>query len=228
MPEIEISDLQIDVTKACKTLSNHGLVILSEGNVSAINTSRDIVVIKASGQPCHEADTAVVTLSGLVPLSIKKPSVDTVWHCGLYEAIPTLMSIAHTHSPYATAFAQAGHTIPMLGTTHADAFGACVEVTEAVEAPSYDEYNARLTLSIIACYRPSVPAILLAGHGVVAFGSTPHEAADNAVLVEKVARLAYMTMVIHSFNFKVPEISSSVQRLHWQRKHGTDAFYGQV
>ncbi len=220
------------VASACRVLGQEKLVVLGEGNVSA--RFDNLVVIKGSGLMCSnvtERDLAVVDLhTGLAVSTAVRPSVDTPWHCALYRARRSITAIAHTHSVSASSFAQARRPIPVLGTTHADLFSGQIPVTDLPSRfTDFDSYSRAVVETLLAVYEDGLPATLLAGHGVVTFGHSrgPMEAAENALIIEKIAELAIKTFMVSSLLHGAPELPSMIAQVHYARKHGAHATYGQ-
>lgn len=213
-------------------LRDNGLITLTWGNASGIDRSRGLVAIKPSGVSYDEMtadDMVVVDMDGNIVDGRYRPSSDTPTHLALYRAFPTLGGIVHTHSTYATAFAQAGRSIPCYGTTHADAFYGAVpvtrELTEAEIAGAY-EHNTGcvITETVKDADILTVPAVLVRHHGVFTFGATPEKALENAVTVEETAKMAFLTEKLTDAPETAPQY---LQDKHYFRKHGDSAYYGQ-
>lgn len=220
------------VCEANLELVRQGLVTLTWGNVSGIDRASGRVVIKPSGV-AYEAltpDAMVVTdLEARVTEGDYAPSSDLPTHLRLYRAFPEVGGIVHTHSTYATAFAQAGREIPCLGTTHADHFHGAVPVARL---PTEDEvrggYERNIGEVVVERFRGldpcAVPGVLASGHGPFAWGGGPKEAVANAVALEAVAKMAVLTFVLAPQAAPLPEY---LRDKHYGRKHGPDAYYGQ-
>jgi len=215
-------------------LVKHGLVVLTWGNVSAIDRERGLVVIKPSGVDyetmCAE-DMVVVDREGNVVEGKYRPSSDTPTHLCLYREFHDVGGIVHTHSTFAVAWAQAGKAIPAYGTTHADAFYGDVPCTRALDKDEIAEEYERNTGKIIAeIYRDkkidykAIPAVLVRNHGPFIWGSTPEKAVENAVTLEKVAKMALITSDISP---DAPRVEQHLLDKHYFRKHGKNAYYGQ-
>jgi L-ribulose-5-phosphate 4-epimerase len=214
----------------------HGLVKSTFGNVSVINRAQDRLVIKPSGVPYDEltVDNMVVTdLAGLpIPdhQSNRNPSSDLATHVVLYAAFENINTVIHTHSTYATIFAQMQRPIPALGTTHADYFRGPVPITRALEDDEIgDDYVAQTGRVIVETFEnissDEIPAVLVAGHGPFVWGPTPEDALMNALMLEEAAKLAWHVEMM------VPDaqpISQSLLDVHYFRKHGRSATYGQA
>lgn len=212
------------------SLVKHGLVVLTWGNVSAKDQESGLVVIKPSGVPYDNMkaeDMVVVDLDGNVVEGRYRPSSDLPTHLYLYKAYPSLGGIVHTHSSYATAFAQSGREIVAYGTTHADAFYGNVPCTRELTDSEIDtdyEWNTGKVIAETVDDADAIPAVLMKNHGVFTWGSTPEKATENAVTVEEVAKMALFTEQLN------PSVTRVKQRLldkHYFRKHGKNAYYGQ-
>lgn len=211
-------------------LVKHGLVVLTWGNVSARDVESGLVVIKPSGVPYDTMtadDMVVVDLDGNKVEGELNPSSDLPTHLYLYREYPALGGIVHTHSTYATAFAQSGRDITPYGTTHADAFYGSVpcsrELTDDEIAAEY-EWNTGKVIAETVTDHEGIPAILVKNHGVFTWGATPEKAVENAVTLEEVAKMAQFT---ESLNALTPIIKQTLLDKHYLRKHGKNAYYGQ-
>jgi L-ribulose-5-phosphate 4-epimerase len=224
--------LREEVLDANLELVRRGLVLSTFGNASGISREDGLIVIKPSGVPYSElkpADLVVTDLQGKVVEGDMRPSSDLPTHAVLYRAFPTVGGIAHTHSEYATAWAQARKSIPCFGTTHADYFHGPIPVTKVMKRKEiHDEYEANTGEVIARTFTKIdplvIPAVLVANHGPFAWGSDAKKAAENAWMLEAVARLAYFTMGI---NPRMTDISKHLHDKHFLRKHGAKAYYGQ-
>lgn len=224
--------LKKQVFEANMDLPRYGLVTFTWGNVSAIDRARGRVVIKPSGV-AYDAmtvdDMVVVDLGGNVIEGRWKPSSDTATHLALYRRFPSLGGIVHTHSTHATAWAQAGIAIPALGTTHADYFFGDIPCTRALtEAEVSDEYERNTGKVIIETLGERdplhTPGIVVYQHGPFSWGKNAHDAVHNAVVMEEVAKMAWISRGI---NPQLKPIDSYLMNKHYLRKHGPDAYYGQ-
>lgn len=213
-------------------IPRRGLAIYTFGNVSAFDAARGVVAIKPSGVDYEQLkveDMVVVDLVGHRVEGSLRPSSDTRTHLVLYRAFEGLGGIVHTHSTYATGWAQACRPIPILGTTHADHLAEDVPCTklmspEAVQA----DYETETGSQILACFHGRnprhVPMVLVAGHGPFTWGETPEKAVYHAVVLEELARMAFVTCSIQPNASRLPD---HLVRKHFERKHGKDAYYGQ-
>ncbi|HGP3787145.1 TPA: L-ribulose-5-phosphate 4-epimerase [Klebsiella pneumoniae] len=227
-----MQQLKQQVFEANMDLPRYGLVTFTWGNVSAIDRQRGLVVIKPSGI-AYESMTvdgmSVVDLQGHVVEGRWRPSSDTATHLALYRRYPDLGGVVHTHSTHATAWAQAGLAIPALGTTHADYFFGDIPCTRALSAQEVDEaYELNTGQVIIETLGEAnplhTPGIVVYQHGPFAWGKDAHEAVHNAVVMEEVARMAW---IARGINPQLQPIDSWLMNKHFQRKHGPNAYYGQ-
>ncbi|MDD3787840.1 MAG: L-ribulose-5-phosphate 4-epimerase [Petrimonas sp.] len=226
-----LKKLKEEVFKANIDLVKHGLVIFTWGNVSAIDRKKGLVVIKPSGVSYDDMkadDMVVVDLNGNIVDGKLKPSSDTPTHLVLYNAFPTIGGIVHTHSTFATAWAQAGKDIPNIGTTHADYFNSDIPCTddmtqEEVEG-EYEKETGNVIVNRFKDLNPEyIPGVLVKNHGPFSWGKDAHEAVHNAVVMEQVAKMAF---VAYSLN---PDLTMNEHLIkkHFYRKHGPNAYYGQ-
>ncbi|EPL6683758.1 L-ribulose-5-phosphate 4-epimerase [Klebsiella pneumoniae] len=227
-----MQQLKQQVFEANMDLPRYGLVTFTWGNVSAIDRQRGLVVIKPS-RIAYESmtvdDMSVVDLQGHVVEGRWRPSSDTATHLALYRRYPDLGGVVHTHSTHATAWAQAGLAIPALGTTHADYFFGDIPCTRALSAQEVDEaYELNTGQVIIETLGEAnplhTPGIVVYQHGPFAWGKDAHEAVHNAVVMEEVARMAW---IARGINPQLQPIDSWLMNKHFQRKHGPNAYYGQ-
>lgn len=227
-----MQQLKQQVYDANMDLPRYGLVTFTWGNMSAIDRVRGRVVIKPSGvayDVMQPEDMVVVDLEGNVIEGKWNPSSDTATHLALYRRYPTLGGVVHTHSTHATAWAQAGLAIPALGTTHADYFFGDIPCTRPLtEAEVQDEYELNTGKVIIEtigeCEPLHTPGIVVWQHGPFAWGKNAHEAVHNAVVLEEVAKMAW---VARGINPQLQPIDRYLMNKHYLRKHGPDAYYGQ-
>ena len=226
-----LEELKKEVLKANLDLVNNGLVLFTWGNVSAIDRKTGYVVIKPSGvdyEVMKAEDMVVVDLNGNVIEGKYRPSSDTPTHLELYNAHPEIGGIVHTHSTYATAFAQAGKCIPAYGTTHADYFYGDIPCARFLEQGEMDEYEKNTGVVINETFKDkdvvASPACLVAHHGVFAWGKNASEAVYHATVVEEVAKMAFITENLRQVTKKLPQ---HIADKHYNRKHGKNAYYGQ-
>jgi len=229
-----LDQLKRDVCKANLDLVKEGLVIQTWGNVSGIDRDKGLVVIKPSGVPYDEmkpSQMVVVSLeTGKVVEGKFKPSSDTPTHLVLYRAFGDIGGIVHTHSLYATGWAQSGRDVPALGTTHADYFDGPVPCTRLMtDEEIQNEYEANTGRVIVEAFKErdplSCPAVLVASHAPFAWGKTVNEAVHNAVVLEHLARMASETLRVNS---SAQAMQPALLDKHYLRKHGTGAYYGQT
>ena len=227
-----LEELKQKVLEANLDLPKYGLVTFTWGNVSAIDRKKGLVVIKPSGveyDRLKAEDMVVVDLDGNKVEGKYKPSSDTPTHIALYKAFENIGGIVHTHSPWATAFAQAGNGIPALGTTHGDYFYGTIPCTRKMTKEEIQgEYELETGNVIIETFKDKnpmdIPAVLVNMHGPFTWGKDAHEAVHNSVVLEEVAKIATRTFILN------PSLSSMDQNLldkHFLRKHGVNAYYGQ-
>ena len=226
-----LESLKEAVFRANLEIVKHGLVVFTWGNVSAIDRAAGLVVIKPSGvsyDDLKKEDMVVVDLNGTVVDGAYKPSSDTPTHIVLYKAFPETGGIVHTHSTFATAWAQAGMDIPNIGTTHADYFHDAIpctdDMTEAEVKGAYEwETGNVIVKRFIHLNAVHTPGVLVKNHGPFAWGKDAHEAVHNAVVLEQVAKMAYIAFDI---NPKLTMNPLLIEK-HFNRKHGKNAYYGQ-
>lgn len=229
---MDLTALKNDVFRRNLELVEHGLVVLTWGNVSGIDREAGLVAIKPSGVPyagMTAEDIVVVDLEGHAVEGRLRPSSDLPTHLALYRAFPTVGGIVHTHSPKAVAWAQARRGIPAFGTTHADHFHGAVPCTrELTPAEVADDYELNTGRVIEERFHDldaeAFPGILVAGHGPFTWGPTPRKAVENAVALEQIAAMALDTLRLDPDAEPAP---SYVLDKHYFRKHGPGAYYGQ-
>jgi L-ribulose-5-phosphate 4-epimerase len=223
------------VFEANIALVRAGLAMDTFGNASGIlraSGPSSLVAIKPSGVPYDKLrpeHMVLVTLDGAVVEGKLRPSTDLPTHLALYRAFPTIGGVAHTHSHYATVFAQAGREIPCLGTTHADYFYGSVPVTEPLDASAilhdYELNTGREIIRRFEVLNPqAMPAVLVQGHAPFCWGPSPAEAAHNAWMLEEAARMAFHTLAL---NPAARPIAKESLDKHFLRKHGAERYYGQ-
>jgi L-ribulose-5-phosphate 4-epimerase len=224
--------LREEVLEANLELVRRGLVLYTFGNASGISREQKLVVIKPSGVPYEKMKPehlVVTNLDGKIVEGDLRPSSDLSTHLVLYQSFPGIGAVAHTHSEYATSWAQARKPIPCFGTTHADYFYGSIPVTAVMKNSEIaTEYEKNTGHAIVRAFRKldyaAVPAVLVANHAPFAWGPDPAAAAHNAVIVEAVARMAYFTTNI---NRAAEPVGKGLHDRHYLRKHGSSAYYGQ-
>ena len=232
---MSLSELREQVCEANLELVRAGLVTLSFGNASGVDRETGAVVIKPSGVAyarLRPADMVVVDLAdGTVREGGYRPSSDTPTHLALYRRFPAIGGVVHTHSSFASAWAQAGRAIPCLGTTHADHFHGSVPVTRALTADEIGGDYERETGSVIVEALDGLgldplemPAVLVLSHGPFTWGTDPAGAVANAIALEAVAAMAHRTVTLEA---AVMPIAAPLRERHFGRKHGPSAYYGQ-
>jgi L-ribulose-5-phosphate 4-epimerase len=233
---MRLEALRSSVLEANLELVRRGLILYTFGNASGIDREQGLVAIKPSGVPYDELkpdDLVLTDLDGNVVEGTLRPSSDLATHLLLYRAFPAIGGVVHTHSEFATAWAQAGREIPPYGTTHADYFYGPVPVTEELTGDEVgDDYVLNTGHAIVRRFAQgsdpidplAVPAVLVAGHAPFCWGVTPAEAAHNAVVLEAVARMAYYTSTLNS---SCPGVAQHLLDRHYFRKHGAGKTYGQ-
>jgi L-ribulose-5-phosphate 4-epimerase len=229
------AELKDQAWRANMEIPRRGLAIYTFGNVSALDAARAVFAIKPSGVAYEQLtaeDMVVVDLDGNVVEGHLRPSSDTRTHAVLYRAFAQrggVGGIVHTHSTYATAWAQAGLPIPLYGTTHADHLAEDVPCTAVMSPDAVErDYEAETGTQIIDCFRTrdprQVPMVLVAGHGPFAWGKTAEKAVYHAVVLEELAKIASIT---RSLDPRAARLPDHLVRKHFERKHGKNAYYGQ-
>ena len=229
-----LEELKEKVFKANLDLVKHNLVLFTWGNVSGIDRKKGLVVIKPSGvsyATMKASDMVVVDLkTGKVVEGDMNPSSDTPTHLVLYRSFPEIGGVVHTHSTYATAWAQAGKDIPNIGTTHADYFHDAIPCTDDMTKDMMEEYEYNTGIAIINKFKKNninyihTPGVLVKNHGPFTWGKDAHEAVHNAVVLEEVAKMAYRAECIEP---RIQPAPQELQDKHYFRKHGANAYYGQ-
>jgi len=227
-----LPDLRTEVLQANLELVRRGLVLYTFGNASGISRSYGLVVIKPSGIPYESmrpSDLVVTDLNGKVIEGVLRPSADLPTHLVLYKAFQNIGGVSHSHSEFATAWAQARRPIPCFGTTHADYFRGPVPVTEPLTdeeiSSAYEENTGHAIVRAFHNIDSSeIPAVLVANHAPFTWGSTPAEATQNSVILETVAKLAHLTIQIRD---EATPAGRTLHDKHFLRKHGSGAYYGQ-
>ncbi|MCQ2534207.1 MAG: L-ribulose-5-phosphate 4-epimerase [Clostridia bacterium] len=229
-----LEDLKQKVFEANKLLPKYGMVTFTWGNVSGVDREKKLIVIKPSGvdyETMTADDMVVVDFDGNVVEGKLRPSSDTPTHVILYNRFPNIGGVVHTHSSYATSWAQSGRSIPCYGTTHADYFyGEIPCVRTLTEQEIADDYELNTGVLIADEFEKNkvdyeaMPGVLCKNHGPFTWGKDPFEAVHNAVVLEEVAKMAYRAEVINKDINPAPQ---SLQDKHYFRKHGANAYYGQ-
>ena len=228
-----LEQLKEQVFRVNLLLPKHNLVTFTWGNVSGIDREQGLMVIKPSGVSYDEmkADDMVVVEveTGKVVEGSLKPSSDTATHVELYKAFPNIGGIVHTHSRWATTFAQAGHGIMALGTTHGDYFYGEIPCTRKMtNAEIEGEYEKETGLVIKETFQEkdpdAIPAVLVHSHGPFVWGADSMDAVHNAVVLEEVAFMNFHTLMLET---NIPPMQQELLDKHYLRKHGANAYYGQ-
>jgi L-ribulose-5-phosphate 4-epimerase len=227
-----LETLRLAVLEANLELVRRGLILYTFGNASGVDRESGLVAIKPSGVPYEElepADLVLTDLKGKIVEGTLRPSSDLGTHLLLYRAFPAIGGVVHTHSEFATSWAQAGREIPAYGTTHADYFYGPVPVTEELSAEEVSgDYVLNTGHAIVRRFAGldplAVPAVLVSGHAPFCWGLTPADAAHNAVVLEAVARMAYYTATL---NAACTGVGQHLLDRHYFRKHGANKTYGQ-
>ena len=231
--QMNFPKLREEVLDSNLDLVRQGLVLYTFGNVSGISRADGVVVIKPSGVPYDRlkpGDLVATDLEGNILEGDLRPSSDLPTHLVLYNAFPGIGSVAHSHSEYATSWAQARRPIPCFGTTHADYFQGAVPVTQPMTdaeiATNYEENTGQVIVRTFSGIDyESIPAVLVANHGPFAWGGDAKAAAHNAVILEAIARMAFFTTAI---NHDAQSVGRRLHDKHYFRKHGRQAYYGQA
>ncbi|GKX29862.1 L-ribulose-5-phosphate 4-epimerase [Vallitalea longa] len=227
-----LESLKEEVLQANLELPKKGLVTYTWGNVSGIDRSKGLIVIKPSGVPYDEMtinDLVVIDLKGNIVEGHLNPSSDAPTHVVLYDKFPDICGVVHNHSSWATTWAQAGRRIPALGTTHADYFYGYIPVTREMNSDEiqgqYEEQTGKVIVETFKEYNPmDMPGVIVRNHGPFTWGKNASEAVHNAVVLEEIAKMAY-----HAYQLTpgLEPISDVLLDKHFFRKHGKDAYYGQ-
>lgn len=228
---MDLNRLKQQVYQANIDLVKHGLVIFTWGNVSAIDREQNVIIIKPSGvsyDNMKSDDMVVVDMDGKVIEGKYKPSSDTSTHLELYKAFPEIGGVVHTHSTYATAWAQSGRDIPNIGTTHADYFSEDIPCTRDMTAEEVNgDYEKDTGTVIIERFKElnpvHIPGVLVKNHGPFSWGKNADDAVHNAVVLEQVAKMAFIAYQVN------PNLTmnKSLIHKHFSRKHGPNSYYGQ-
>ncbi|MDL2230454.1 L-ribulose-5-phosphate 4-epimerase [Alistipes sp. OttesenSCG-928-L06] len=226
-----LEQLKEEVFRANLDLVRHNLVIFTWGNASAIDREKGLVVIKPSGVSYDDmkaSDMVVIDLDGRIVEGDLNPSSDTPTHLELYKAFPGIGGVVHTHSTYATAWAQAGLPVPIIGTTHADYFYGDIPCTRDMRQSEIETEYEKLTGSVIVetfdGKNPMhTPGVLVKNHGPFSWGKDAHDAVHNSVVMEEVSKMAFVSRMLN------PQVGMNehLTEKHFSRKHGPNAYYGQ-
>ncbi|WP_437131629.1 L-ribulose-5-phosphate 4-epimerase [Bacillus atrophaeus] len=227
-----LETLKKEVLTANLKLQEHRLVTFTWGNVSGIDRENERIVIKPSGVEYSELtadDLVVLNLDGEIIEGSLKPSSDTPTHLYLYKAFPNIGGIVHTHSHWATSWAQSGRDIPVLGTTHADYFDSAIPCTrEMYDEEIVKDYEHNTGKVIAETFKnqkyEQVPGVLVNNHGPFCWGTDALNALHNAVVLETVAEMAFHSIML---NQNISPINTVLHEKHFYRKHGANAYYGQ-
>lgn len=226
-----LEELKNRVYRANLQLKENALVTLTWGNVSEIDRESGLVVIKPSGMPYGAMapdDMVIVDLNGNIVEGTRRPSSDLPTHLELYRQFGNIGGITHTHSRWATVFAQAGRSIPMLGTTHADTFYGDIPCTRKLTADEiageYERETGRVICEAFAGKNPmDIPGVLVYSHGPFTWGKSAEGSVENAVVLEETAMMAWHTLKLNP----TVEFQKELADKHYFRKHGANAYYGQ-
>jgi len=226
-----LEQLKEKVLQANLDLVKHGLVVFTWGNASGIDRENGFVVIKPSGvlyEKMKPKDMVVLNLYGQVVEGNLKPSSDAATHLVLYRQFLNIGGVVHTHSEWATSWAQSGYDIPALGTTHADYFYGEIPCTRKMtQEEIQNNYEKETGRAIVSRFKSlssdEIPGVLVNNHGPFSWGSDPDNAVHNAVVLEEVAKMAFRTLMINPD----AEMGKTLLDKHFLRKHGKDAYYGQ-
>lgn len=229
-----LEQLKEEVFQANLDLPKHGLIKYTWGNVSAVDRERELFVIKPSGvdyETMQASDMVVCDFEGKIVEGQMNPSSDTPTHAVLYKAFPEIGGIVHTHSTWATSWAQAGIDLPAMGTTHADTFYGAVPCARFLtQKEIVDGYEAKTGHVIVETFKErsiqplEIPGVLLHGHGPFTWGKDADSAVMHAVVLEEVAKMNVITRQLNSYATELPQ---RILDKHYLRKHGKDAYYGQ-
>ncbi len=229
-----LGKLKKQVLEANLEIKNKDLILYTWGNVSGIDRDKSLIVIKPSGVPYQELTVdkmVIVNLKGKLIEGELRPSSDTTTHLFLYNNFSNIKGVVHTHSPWATSWAQAKKNIPCYGTTHADHFYQDIPCTRVMsDAEINNNYETNTGKVILEEFTNKnrdyhyTPGVLVAGHGPFTWGEDVEKAVYNSVVLEEIAKIAFQTCQL---NDKVSKVSDTLLNKHFFRKHGKDAYYGQ-
>ncbi|MDI6401941.1 L-ribulose-5-phosphate 4-epimerase [Balneolaceae bacterium ANBcel3] len=226
-----LEQLKQEVFEANLNLVKHGLVLFTWGNVSGIDREKGLVAIKPSGVEYNQMNAGqmvVLDLDGNIVEGDLKPSSDTPTHLELYRAFPEIGGVVHTHSTYATAWSQAGKDLPICGTTHADYFSDSIpctrDMTEEEVRGAYEKETGSVIIERFKHINPMhIPGVLVKNHAPFTWGKNVHEAVHNSVVLEEVAKMAFIAFTLNPETTMNPLLTTR----HFERKHGKNAYYGQ-
>lgn len=229
-----LEKLKKEVYEANMMLPRYHLITFTWGNVSGIDREKGLIVIKPSGVEYDEMkpeDMVVVDLSGKVVEGSLRPSSDTPTHIEFYKAFPNIGGVTHTHSTFATSFAQAGKPVPALGTTHGDYFYGAIPCTRKMTSEEIaGEYEKNTGLVIVETFKDldpdAVPGVLVHSHGPFTWGKDAADSVHHSVILEECAKMAMYSKIIYGGD--VPDMQRELLDKHYLRKHGANAYYGQV
>lgn len=229
-----LENLKKEVYEANMLLPKYGLITFTWGNVSGIDREKGLIVIKPSGVEYDEMkpeDMVVVDLEGKVVEGDLRPSSDTPTHIEFYKAFPDIGGVTHTHSTFATSFAQAGKSIPALGTTHGDYIYGAVPCTRKMAPEEIaGEYEKNTGLVIVETFKDldpnAIPAVLVHSHGPFTWGKDAVDSVHHSVILEECAKMAMYAKIINGGD--VPTMQQELIDKHYLRKHGKNAYYGQI
>ena len=220
-----------------KSIKDNNLVKLTWGNASVLSEDGKHIAIKPSGvnfSKLSYSEICIIELYTGKQISGKKPSVDTAIHLEIYKAFPEIKSIIHSHSKFATSWAQAMKPIPILGTTHADYFLSDIPLAKELKIKDLEEYEKSLGQSVVDYFQEhkinplNIPAILLPKHGVMVFSDSPDRTLECAIVLEEIAEMAYYTTNINrSITDEFDEFTEELYTKHFERKNGINKYYGQ-
>ena len=228
-----LEELRREVLAANRALSTHGLATLTWGNASGIDRGSGVVAIKPSGIAYEELtadDIVLVDVDGRLVEGDRRPSTDTPTHLSLYQAFEEIGGVVHSHSTWATAWAQAQREIPVLGTTHADLSAHPIPLTrpltESEVSDSYEASTGAALVEAVSARGPAeLPGALVRSHAPFCWGKDPSSAVENAVTLEEVARMALLTLLLDPH---AAPVADTIRSKHFERKHGPAAYYGQL
>lgn len=226
------TELKREVFEANMELNRRNLVVYTWGNVSQIDRSKGVIAIKPSGvsyEVMTPEDIVIVDLENKIVEGKMRPSSDTKTHTHLYRHFETIGGVTHTHSTYATAWAQTQQAIPCYGTTHADyAYGDIPCTAVMTDAQIERDYEEETGVQITDCFKDrspiEVPMVIVAGHAPFTWGKNGADAVYHAVILEEIARMAYLTKTLQQ---NTPPLKQGIVDKHYLRKHGKNAYYGQ-